>query len=132
MISMGDVTNLSSTAAVLLKISVFSAWAEMQGASGRHAPLKSLLEPYLADLCTFWLATLREYARLRVPDTESMNGNSMTSNTVSLDSFGSTLTREVALPVSYISFRLRSSMYAWPYSTMKRLGSQCFALLQAY
>jgi hypothetical protein len=69
--TIGGVHNLSSTASALLRISVFSAWAELYTSSARSAGLKTVVEPYLPDLSAYWLASLREYAKLRVQDLDT-------------------------------------------------------------
>jgi hypothetical protein len=98
MTSIGDVKDLSSTATVMLKTSIFAAWAEFQTASVQQHYLVDVISPYLSLLCPFWVASLREYARL-LTDPEAVVGSTPVSGT-GLESTYTGLSREVALPVS--------------------------------
>lgn len=105
--AIGDFSNLTSTAAVMLKTSIFSAWAELQCASAAQPYLGPLVRPYMEILCRAWLATLREYARLRC-DVDSVAGSSSPSSSHAVfDSSFSGLSREAALPVSILRARLK-------------------------
>ncbi|GAA5906312.1 AP-1 complex accessory protein LAA1 [Sporobolomyces salmoneus] len=96
MSSLGDVRDLSSTAAVMLKTSIFAAWAQFQTASVRQPYLADVIRPHLPLLCPFWAASLREYARVRTdPDATSSDSGAGGS---SFDSVYSGLSRETALP----------------------------------
>ncbi|PSN70656.1 ARM repeat-containing protein [Corynespora cassiicola Philippines] len=76
--AIGDLKGLSSNAQVMVKMSVFSAWAELQIASAEQAYLVDVLKPHIAKLTPLWLSSLREYARLRFePDISSMGSASM-------------------------------------------------------
>ncbi|GAA95618.1 uncharacterized protein L969DRAFT_15542 [Mixia osmundae IAM 14324] len=88
--SMGEVQHLSSTAVVMLKTSIFAAWAEFQTASVKQPYLLKVITPYLAVLCPFWVASLREYAYFR--------GNPELATSDSNATADKGLTRDVALP----------------------------------
>ncbi|GAA5974285.1 hypothetical protein JCM11641_006712 [Rhodosporidiobolus odoratus] len=96
MTSLGDVENLSSTASVMLKTSIFAAWAQFQTASVRQPYLVEVIRPHLPLLCSFWVASLREYARVRTdPDATSSDSG---AGGAAFDSVYSGLSRETALP----------------------------------
>lgn len=98
MSSLGDVKDLSSTAAVMLKTSIFAAWAQFQTASLKQPYLDEVIRPHLPLLCPFWVASLREYARVRTdPDAASSDSG---AGGAAFDSVYSGLSRETALPVS--------------------------------
>jgi hypothetical protein len=99
MTSIGDVKDLSSTATVMLKTSIFAAWAEFQTASVDQRYLVDVISPHLPLLCPFWVASLREYALLRT-DPEAVAGASPPVSGTGLDATYTGLSREVALPVS--------------------------------
>lgn len=95
--SIGDLKGLSSNAQVMVKMSVFSAWAELQIASAEQTYLRDVLQPHIARLTPLWLASLREYARLRFePDISSMGSSSLSG---SLDTIYAALNRETLLKV---------------------------------
>ncbi|GAA5857242.1 hypothetical protein JCM9279_001817 [Rhodotorula babjevae] len=97
MTSLGDVQDLSSTAAIMLKTSIFAAWAQFQSASVRQPYLADVIRPHLPLLCPFWLASLREYARVRTgPETVASSESS--TGGAAFDSVYSGLSRETALP----------------------------------
>ncbi|BGP19331.1 hypothetical protein JCM10213v2_007420 [Rhodosporidiobolus nylandii] len=96
MTSLGDVKDLSSTAAVMLKTSIFAAWAQFQSASVRQPYLADVIRPHLPLLCPFWVQSLREYARVRTdPGATSSDSGAGGS---AFDSVYSGLSRETALP----------------------------------
>ena len=77
-------------------MSVFSAWAELQIASAEQTYLVDVLKPHIAKLTPLWLASLREYARLRFePDISSSMGSASLSG--SLDTIYAALNRETLL-----------------------------------
>ncbi|WVR04261.1 hypothetical protein IAU60_001261 [Kwoniella sp. DSM 27419] len=91
MISLGDVEDLSPNAAIMLKISILTAWAELQVASLRQAYLIDVIKPYRYLLGPFWIGALRDYAQLRTdPEMGGLGG-------VSLDP-GNAVGRDVLLP----------------------------------
>ncbi|GAA5821540.1 hypothetical protein JCM11251_000898 [Rhodosporidiobolus azoricus] len=96
MTALGDVKDLTSTSAVMLKTSIFAAWAQFQTASVRQPYLADVIRPHLPLLCPFWVASLREYARVRTdPDATSSESG---AGGAAFDSVYSGLSRETALP----------------------------------
>lgn len=96
--AIGDLKGLSSNAQVMVKMAVFSAWAELQIASAEQTYLVDVLKPHIAKLTPLWLASLREYARLRFePDISSSMGSASLSG--SLDTIYAALNRETLLKV---------------------------------
>lgn len=94
--AIGDLKGLSSNAQVMVKMAVFSAWAELQVASTEQHYLVDVLKPYTGTLTPLWLASLREFARLRFePDISMSLGPPSLSG--SLDSIYSALNRETLL-----------------------------------
>jgi hypothetical protein len=94
--AIGDLKGLSSNAQVMVKMAVFSAWAELQVASTEQIYLVDVLKPYIGTLTPLWLASLREFARLRFePDISMSLGPPSLSG--SLDSIYSALNRETLL-----------------------------------
>jgi HEAT repeat-containing protein 5 len=95
--AIGDLRGLSSNAQVMVKMAVFSAWAELQIASAEQTYLIDVLRPHIARLTPLWLSSLREYARLRFePDISSMGSASLSG---SLDTIYAALNRETLLKV---------------------------------
>ena len=96
--AIGDLSGLSSNALVMVKMAIFSAWAELQIASAEQKYLVEVLKPHIAKLTPLWLASLREYARLRFePDSSATSGP--TSLSGNLDSIYAALNRETLLQV---------------------------------
>ncbi|EHK48895.1 uncharacterized protein TrAtP1_000550 [Trichoderma atroviride] len=92
----GDLKGLSSNAQVMVKISVFSAWAELQVASTEQKYLLDVLKPHIGKLTPLWLEALREFARLRFePDISMTLGPPSLSG--SLDTIYAALNRETLL-----------------------------------
>ncbi|KAK0389422.1 hypothetical protein NLU13_2997 [Sarocladium strictum] len=92
----GDLKGLSSNAQVMVKISVFSAWAELQVASTEQKYLLNVLKPHVGTLTPLWLESLREFARLRFePDISMTLGPPSLSG--SLDTIYAALNRETLL-----------------------------------
>ncbi|KAI1167480.1 armadillo-type protein [Nemania serpens] len=92
----GDLKGLSSNAQVMVKMSVFSAWADLQVASLEQKYLLEVLKPHINTLTPLWLASLREFARLRFePDISMTLGPPSMSG--SLESIYSALNRETLL-----------------------------------
>lgn len=95
-VGIGDLKGLSSNAQTMVKISVFSAWAELQVASGEQKYLLDVLRPHIGSLTPLWLESLREFARLRFePDISMTLGPPSLSG--SLDSIYAALNRETLL-----------------------------------
>ncbi|KAI9904950.1 hypothetical protein N3K66_001479 [Trichothecium roseum] len=92
----GDLKGLSSNAQVMVKLSVFSAWAELQVASSEQDYLLEVLRPHVGKLTPLWLESLREFARLRFePDISMTLGPPSLSG--SLDTIYAALNRETLL-----------------------------------
>lgn len=93
----GELRGLGSNALVMVKMAVFSAWAELQVASAEQTYLVDVVAPHLEKLTPLWLASLREYARLRFePDASTtMAGSAALSG--SLDSVYAALNRDTLL-----------------------------------
>ncbi|KAI1085885.1 ARM repeat-containing protein [Whalleya microplaca] len=95
-VGIGDLKGLSSNAQVMVKMSVFSAWADLQVASSEQKYLLDVLKPHIGTLTPLWLASLREFARLRFePDISMTLGPPSMSG--SLDTIYSALNRETLL-----------------------------------
>ncbi|KAI9832561.1 MAG: hypothetical protein M1819_004351 [Sarea resinae] len=94
--SIGDLKGLSSNAQVMVKMAIFSAWAELQLASREQSYLIEVVKPHIATLTPLWLSSLREFARLRFePDISTSAGPASVSG--SLDTIYSALNRETLL-----------------------------------
>lgn len=91
MLKLGDVQTLSSSASVMLKISILAAWAELHVASVTQAYLVEVIKPYRWLLGPAWVGALRDYAHLRT-DPE-MGAGASSSTDVS-----SGMGRDVLLP----------------------------------
>ncbi|KAI0527879.1 armadillo-type protein [Xylaria bambusicola] len=92
----GDLKGLSPNAQVMVKMSVFSAWADLQVASLEQKYLLEVLKPHVNTLTPLWLASLREFARLRFePDISMTLGPPSMSG--SLETIYSALNRETLL-----------------------------------
>lgn len=92
----GDLKGLSSNAQVMVKMAVFSAWAELQVASTDQGYLRDVLRPHIGMLTPLWLESLREFARLRFePDISMTLGPPSLSG--SLDTIYAALNRETLL-----------------------------------
>lgn len=84
----------------MVKMSIFSAWAELQIASAEQKYLVEVLNPHIAKLTPLWLASLREYARLRFEPDISTTGSGPATLSGNLDSIYAALNRETLLQVS--------------------------------
>ena len=90
MLSLGDAEDLSSNAAVMLKIAILAAWAELETASVLQTYLAEVIRPHRWLLGPFWIGALRDYAQLRTdPEMGAAAGLDFTMG----------LGREVLLPV---------------------------------
>lgn len=96
--SIGELKNLSSNAQIMVKLAIFSAWADLQIASGEHIYLDDVVRPHLMTLTPLWLAALREYARLKFEPDVSTSGSSG-ALAGSLDTVYAALNRETLLKV---------------------------------
>lgn len=97
--SIGDLKGLSSNAQVMVKMAVFSAWAELQIASKEQRYLVDVVKPYVAKLTPLWLSSLREFARLRFEPDVQASGAVTGSLSGSLDTIYAALNRETLLKV---------------------------------
>ncbi|KAF3935548.1 hypothetical protein ABW19_dt0202399 [Dactylella cylindrospora] len=95
--SIGDLQGLSYNAQVMVKMALLSAWAELQVASLQQEYLVDVVKPHIVVLAPLWLASLREFARLRFEPDISMNAGGSGSITGSLDVVYSSLNRDVLL-----------------------------------
>lgn len=94
MLSLGEAGELSPNASAMLRISTLSAWAQLQVSSVQQTYLQQVVKPHLPVLAALWVASLRDYASIRV-DSEFLQD----TPSVSLDSSYSSLGKEVLLPV---------------------------------
>ena len=53
--AIGDLKGLSANSQVMVKMAVFSAWAELQIASAEQTYLVDVLKPHIARLTPLWL-----------------------------------------------------------------------------
>ncbi|TKA22700.1 hypothetical protein B0A50_07793 [Salinomyces thailandicus] len=94
--SIGDLRGLSANAQVMVRMAVFSAWAELQIASADQRYLIDVVKPHIAQLVPLWLSSLREYSRLRFePDISASMGAIAISD--DLDTVYAALNRETLL-----------------------------------
>lgn len=94
--SIGDLMGLSSNAQVMVRMAVFSAWAELQIASAEQRYLENVVKPHIAQLVPLWISSLREYSRLRFePDISATTATPATSG--DLDTVYAALNRETLL-----------------------------------
>ncbi len=101
MTQLGEVKDLSQNANAMLKIAVFTAWAELQTASATQSYLVDVVQPHAARIIPYWIACLREYAKIRSDpemDAGGAPGGPGPSINTSLDSQYAGLAREVVLP----------------------------------
>lgn len=94
--SIGDLKSLSSNAQVMVRMSVFAAWAQLQIASAEQTYLVNVVKPHIAQLVPQWLTSLREYSRLRFePDiSAAMTGGAISGD---LDTTYAALNRQTLL-----------------------------------
>ncbi|KAI9719876.1 MAG: hypothetical protein M1828_006098 [Chrysothrix sp. TS-e1954] len=72
--AIGELKGLSSNAQTMVKLAVYSAWADLQIASREQKYLEKVVQPHLKTLTPLWLASLREYAHLKFEPDISMAG----------------------------------------------------------
>lgn len=94
--SIGDLKALSSNAQVMVRMAVFSAWAELQIASAEQKYLVDVVKPHIAQLVPLWISSLREYARLRFEPDISATTSSLGASG-DLDTVYAALNRETLL-----------------------------------
>jgi hypothetical protein len=83
----------------MVKMAIFSAWAELQIASAEQKYLVDVLKPHIAQLTPLWLASLREFARLRFEPDISTTSSGPATLSGNLDSIYAALNRETLLQV---------------------------------
>lgn len=73
--AIGELRGLSPNAQIMVRMSVLSAWAELQVASIEKQYLVKVMKPHVAKLTPLWLSSLQEFARLRFePDISNSTG----------------------------------------------------------
>jgi HEAT repeat-containing protein 5 len=73
--SIGDLKVLSTNAQTMLRLSLLSAWAQLQIASTEQRYLEGIIQPFVARLTPLWLSSLQDFAKLRFePDISSSLG----------------------------------------------------------
>ncbi|KXN85058.1 HEAT repeat-containing protein 5B [Leucoagaricus sp. SymC.cos] len=92
-LSIGDTGELSPNASAMLRISTLSAWAQLQVSRLKQSYLEKVIQPYRATLSSLWIASLRDYASIRI-DSEFLHDTS----SVAIDSSYSSLGKEALLP----------------------------------
>jgi hypothetical protein len=97
--SIGELKGLTSNAMVMVKMAIFSAWADLQIASSERKYLVDALKPRIAKLTPLWLASLREFARLRFEPDISTTSPGAAALSGNLDSIYAALNRETLLQV---------------------------------
>lgn len=82
----------------MIRMSVLSAWAELQVASTHQGYLVKVVKPHVAKLTPLWLSSLQEFARLRFePDISNNTGPARLDE--SLDVIYAALNRQTLLKV---------------------------------
>ncbi|EMC96551.1 hypothetical protein BAUCODRAFT_480348 [Baudoinia panamericana UAMH 10762] len=94
--SIGDLRALSANAQLMVRMAVFSAWAQLQIASSEQTYLEKVVKPHIAQLVPLWLASLREYSRLRFEPEISANADTAPLSS-ELDSVYAALNRQTLL-----------------------------------
>jgi hypothetical protein len=89
----------------MVKMAIFSAWAELQIASAEQKYLVDVLKPHIAKLTPLWLASLREFARLRFEPDISTTSSGPATLSGNLDSIYAALNRETLLQVWPAAFQ---------------------------
>jgi len=94
--SIGDLKVLSSNAQTMLRLSLLSAWAQLQISSREQRYLEAIVQPYVAKLTPLWLSSLQDFARLKFePDISSSLGGTGTGQ--NLNELYAALNRETLL-----------------------------------
>ncbi|TIA62932.1 ARM repeat-containing protein [Aureobasidium pullulans] len=94
--SVGELKGLSPNAQVMVRMSVFSAWAGLQIATAEQKYLVDVVKPHVAKLTPLWLSSLREYSRLRF-EPDISNNTSATPLSDDLETVYAALNRETLL-----------------------------------
>jgi hypothetical protein len=105
-LSLGEVSELSPNASVMLRIAALTAWAKLEVARPAQPYLKDVIQPHRQVLVSMWIAALRDYATIRAEIEVASQDSSMAP----LDASNAGLGRDVLLPVqpTVLSFRKRS------------------------
>ena len=97
--AVGELKGLSSNAQTMVRMSVLSAWAELQVASTQQEYLIKVVKPHTTKLTPLWLSSLQEFARLRFePDISNTTGPARPDE--GLDVVYAALNRQTLLKVS--------------------------------
>jgi hypothetical protein len=96
MISLGDTGELGPNASAMLRISILSAWAQLEIGRSSQTYLSDIIKPHRFTLATLWIGALRDYACIRASSEFLYDTSS-----AALDSSYSSLGKEVLLPVSH-------------------------------
>lgn len=99
--AVGDLRNLSTNAVIMLKVSILTAWAQLQSASVHQSYLRDVVGPQRPALIQFWITSLRDYARVRTDQETSAGSSSMGGSS---DPMASGLGKEVLLPYYEIAW----------------------------
>ncbi|KIY49942.1 ARM repeat-containing protein [Fistulina hepatica ATCC 64428] len=91
--SLGESGELGPNAAAMLRITTVTAWAQLQISSLNQVYLKNVIQPYRSTLASLWVASLRDYASVRI-NSEFLHDTS----SVALDATYANLGKEVLLP----------------------------------
>ena len=82
----------------MVRMTILSAWAELQVASSDQKYLIKVMEPHISKLTPLWLSSLQEFARLRFePDISSNTGPAGPDE--SLETIYAALNRQTLLKV---------------------------------
>ncbi|KAG8531927.1 uncharacterized protein KY384_003563 [Bacidia gigantensis] len=107
--AVGDLRGLSTNAQTMIKLSVLSAWAELQVASTHHEYLVKVVQGHVAQLTPLWLSSLQEFARLRFePDISSTTGPARPDE--ALDVVYAALNRQTLLKASRCLLHMERQM----------------------
>ena len=98
--TIGDLKGLSFNAQVMVRMAVFSAWAELQVASAEQKYLKDVVKPQIGKLTPLWLSSLKEFARLKFQPDPTSSSTTM-AQSGDLASIYSALNRETLLKVCH-------------------------------
>lgn len=92
----GDLEVQSTNAQTMLRLSLLSAWAQLQISSTEQRYLEAIIQPYLSTLTPLWLSSLQDFAKLRFePDIgNSLGGPAGSQN---LNELYAALNRETLL-----------------------------------
>lgn len=126
--AIGELRGLSPNAHVMVKLSIYSAWAELQIASGEQRYLVDVVKPHIPKLTPLWLSTLREFARLKYEPDVSITSDSASMGE-SLDTLYVALNRRTLLKVR-ARYCLSTSADLSLRSSIKTLGSTSLKLLR--